>query len=160
MAVVVFALTADLLASATGSTSTRLPSVPEITFQQLNGGPVPLSNLRGTVVLLNFWGTWCAPCLKEIPELIRLSLAFRANGLEVVGIALESGQPDDIRAFMTEHGMAYAVLIGDMACVKERFRVMGFPMSVLIDRQGFIRKRYFGPQTEKGFARDVAPLLQ
>ena len=77
-----------------------------------------------------------------------------------MGIALESGQPDDIRTFMAEHGMDYTVLIGDMALIKERFHVIGFPMSVLIDRQGFIRKRYFGPQTEKEFTRDVKPLLE
>ncbi len=68
----------------------RLPDVP---FRSLDGATVTLSDLRGKVVLINFWGTWCAPCLQEIPELVRLSHQFRQRGLEVLGVAVESGRP-------------------------------------------------------------------
>jgi len=160
MALRILVIAATLTTITIASASTQLIPLPDATFQELNGSPRSLSDLKGTVVLLNFWGTWCAPCLQEIPGLIRLSHQFKTKGLEVVGIALESGHPQDIRAFMTEHGMDYSMLMGDMALVKKRFHIMGFPTSLLIDRQGQIRKRYFGPQTEEVFKHDVELLLE
>lgn len=133
--------------------------VPEATFQGLTGANVRLADFNGKVVLLNFWGTWCVPCLREIPELVRLSEQFHKRGFAVLGIAVDSGRPDDIRAFMAEHGMTYTVLIGELGFVKKAFRVVGFPTSILIDRQGMVRKLYVGPQSEEGFKKDVEPLL-
>lgn len=118
-----------------------------------------LSDLKGKVVLVNFWGTWCVPCLREIPELVALSHRFKGEGLEVVGIAIDSGRPEDIRKFMAEHGMDYLILIGDLSVVKSRFHVIGFPTSLLIDRRGMVQKRYVGPQTEEVLKRDVESLL-
>jgi len=140
--------------------ATQLTPVPNATFRSLDGTPAPLSNLRETVVLLNFWGTWCGPCLQEIPELVRLSHQFKIQGVNVVGIAVDSGDPDDIRLFMAAQKMDYTILIGELGFVKRRFHVIGFPTSLLIDRQGLIHKRYFGPQTFKVLKHDVELLLQ
>ncbi len=160
IAIGVFVVMASLLPITHATALPPLQSVSEVPFQQLNGTSVTVSDLRGTVVLINFWGTWCGPCLQEIPHLVRLSHQLKPKGLEVVGIALDSGYPDDIRAFMAEVGMDYTVWQGNLALVKQRFRVMGFPTSLLIDRMGLIRKRYFGPQTEEVFTRDAESLLQ
>jgi thiol-disulfide isomerase/thioredoxin len=78
-----------------GATTLNGQPVPEISFQALDGISLTLSTLRGTVMLINFWGTWCAPCLQEIPELVHLSHQFKARGFEVVGIAANSGLPED-----------------------------------------------------------------
>ncbi len=133
--------------------------VPDATFQGLTGAQVRLADFKGKVVLLNFWGTWCVPCLREIPELVRVSEQFQKKGFAVLGIAVDSGRPDDIRAFMAEHRMTYTILIGELGFIKKAFRVVGFPTSILIDRQGMIRKRYVGPQSVEVFKNDVEPLL-
>jgi peroxiredoxin len=133
--------------------------VPNATFKNLNGDDIILSRFKGKILLINFWGTWCVPCLQEIPDLVELSHRFKSEGLEVVGIAIDSGRPEDIRKFMSEHGMDYLVLIGELGVVKSRFHVIGFPTSLLIDRDGMIRKRYVGPQTEKVLKVDVKSLL-
>ncbi len=151
---------ANAVPAASAATATAFKPVPAITFTNLDGAPVTLSSFRGRVVLINFWGTWCAPCLKEIPELVRLSRDLTPHGLEVVGIAVDSGQPEDIREFVIEHEMQYHILIGDLGVVKKRFQVFGFPTSLLVDRKGMIRKRYFGPQTETNLKRDVEQLLE
>ena len=137
----------------------RATPLPEVVFQGLDGSPVPLSDFKGQVVLINFWGTWCEPCLKEIPELVHLSHQYKENGLQVLGIAVDSGRPEDIRLFMAEHQMDYRVLIGEMETVKRQFRVLGFPTSLLVDRNGMIQRRYFGPQTLEAFQKSVEPLL-
>ena len=151
---------ANSTAVVTAVTPSDFGPVPEVTFHALDGAPVTVSTFRGSVVLINFWGTWCAPCFQEIPELVRLSHQFKKRGLEVVGVAVDSGRPEDIREFMAEYGMDYQILVGDMSIVKSRFHVLGFPTSLLIDRQGLIRKRYFGPQTEEVLKKDVEPLLE
>ncbi len=133
---------------------------PDVEFMGLDGAPVALSDLRGRVLLINFWGTWCEPCLEEIPELIRLQGRYDRKTFKVVGVAVESGRPEDIRAFMEEHRMDYRVLIGNLGEVKRRFRVLGFPTSILVDSEGMIRKRYFGPQTEDAFRSDLEALIQ
>ena len=150
---------ASPIAGVVASEFSEPKSIPKVAFQDLNGSAIALSDLKGKVVLINFWGTWCVPCLQEIPELVRLSHRFRKSGFEVVGIAVDSGQPEDIRKFMSEHGMDYQILIGDLGIVKSRFYVVGFPTSLLMDRQGLIRKRYIGPQTEEVLKHDVEPLL-
>lgn len=137
----------------------ELKPVPTATFKNLNGDDITLSRFKGKILLINFWGTWCVPCLQEIPELVRLSHRFKKSGFEVVGIAVDSGQPDDIRSFMAAHGMDYQILIGNLDIVKSQFFVVGFPTSLLIDRQGTIRKRYIGPQTEEVLKHDVESLL-
>lgn len=134
--------------------------LPETTFHELDGSPVVLSALRGKVLLINFWGTWCVPCIREIPELVRLADRFRSKGLEVVGIAVASGSSEDIREFMREHHMDYRVLIGEMSLIKRQFRVLGFPTSLVVDRHGIIKKCFIGPQTEEVLTHAIAPLLE
>jgi len=161
MVIGTFLVTVSFLTITTNAAaSTLLSPVPDATFQKLDGTPITISDLKGAVVLINFWGTWCGPCLQEIPHLVRLSHQLKTKGLDVIGIALDSGYPKDIQAFMADHGMDYVVWMGDLAMVKKRFYIMGFPTSLLIDRKGLILKRYFGPQTEEVFKQDVESLLE
>lgn len=148
-----------LIALTRAARSEDLIPAPAATFSDLNGVSIGLSAFVGKVVLVNFWGTWCRPCLQEIPELVRLSAKYQKRGLEVVGVAVDSGKPADIRAFIVEHDMHYRIVLGDLSLVKRQFRVAGFPTSILIDRAGLLRKRYIGPQNYEVLKKDVEPLL-
>ena len=152
-------LTASLIATTQAAGLNDPKPVPASAFRDLKGTSVSLSDFKGKVLLVNFWGTWCVPCLREIPELVRLSARFDTKGLAVVGIAVDSGRPEDIRAFMAEHRMNYPTLVSNLGPVKKTFQVVGFPTTLLIDRHGLIRKRYVGPQTEETFSKDVEALL-
>lgn len=154
-----FLALASLIPMITGIGLAEPNRLPDVPFRSLDGATVALSDLRGKVVLINFWGTWCAPCLQEIPELVRLSHQFRQRGLEVLGVAVDSGRPEDIRKFLVDHGMDYRIVIGDLSVVKNQFSVFGFPTSLLVDRQGRLHRRYFGPQTAAVLTRDVELLL-
>ncbi|MDB5969798.1 MAG: thioredoxin [Hydrocarboniphaga sp.] len=119
---------------------------PEITLNDLNAQPRKLSEWRGKLVLVNFWATWCAPCLHEIPMLLEIQQQYGARGLQIVGPAM-----DDMEAVKTsapELGINYPVLVGDTEIVTA-MQALGdtlgaLPYSVLIDANGTIVYRKHG----------------
>lgn len=142
---------------------------PNFDLLTVYGEKFSLSNLKGKVVLLNFWGTWCPPCRKEIPDFNKLYSKYNEDGLEIVGITLSSGSPKDIKEFMQEWKMVYTVLTeikGDeTAEVTNRYGkalgqpISGIPTTLLIDRDGYIVKAYIGPRSEEVFYNDLKPYL-
>ncbi len=116
---------------------------PDFTQADLAGRPVELSGLRGRLVLLNFWATWCAPCREEMPAFSRWQRSYRARGLSVIGISMDDDAAP-VRRFLAQRPVAYPVVIGD-AELGERFGgVLGLPLSYLIDPQGRVVARYQG----------------
>jgi thiol-disulfide isomerase/thioredoxin len=118
----------------------------DFTETDLQGNTVRLSDLKGKVVLLNFWGVWCKSCRQEIPHLIELDRKWREKGLVVLG-ADYGDEPSDLPAFVAELGMTYPVLVdGGLA---DDYEVLVYPTSVVIDRGGQVRLRVEGFQMEK-----------
>ena len=142
---------------------------PDFTLADLNGNWVSLSELKGKVVLLNFWGTWCGPCRQEIPAFIKLTEKYKKDGLEIVGITLTSGPPERIQSFSDKWGINYTLLTdidgNETQVVTAKYgqatrqRITGIPTTFIIDREGYIRQRYVGPRPESIFYRDLEPYL-
>jgi len=132
---------------------------PDFTLPSLDGKSLTLSELRGRPVLLNFWATWCAPCRVEMPWLVRLDEAYRAQGLQVIGIAVESGQKDEIAAFVRERGVQYEIVLGNSATLNEFGGVRFMPQSFFIDREGRITKVTAGITDESDLAEGIKALL-
>jgi cytochrome c biogenesis protein CcmG, thiol:disulfide interchange protein DsbE len=120
--------------------------VPPYRALSLAGDSVTLAAERGKVVLLNVWATWCHPCRAEIPELRSIHEAYKARGLELIGVSVDAeGADDDIRQFMKEFGMAYPIWRDPDERVSTQFLVVGVPATFLIDRDGVLRWRKTGP---------------
>lgn len=132
---------------------------PDVAFQGLDGSVVRLADYRGRVVILNFWGTWCPPCVDEIPELIALQPELEALGGTVLGPAVDSGSPDKIEAFLADFGVNYQIVIASNSQAVGEFGAVGYPFTLLIDADGVIRRRYLGPQTADGLMEDVRRML-
>lgn len=142
---------------------------PDFTLVSLEGDRITLSDLRGSVILLNFWATWCGPCIMEIPDLNRLQEKYQDKGLEVIGITLTSGSPEIISIFAEDQGMNYKVLTDIMGSETEIVTNMygqatgapitGVPTSFIIDRDGYIVKTYIGPRSERIFYNDLKRYL-
>ncbi len=131
---------------------------PVVSFRALDGDTVSLADYRGKVVVLNFWGTWCPPCRREIPELEELQRSLRGSDATVVGIAIDSGTRARVRDWAEAHAMSYPIWLGDTDTAVRYYQTMGFPTTLLVDRKGVIRRRYLGPQTRAGLLRDLAHL--
>lgn len=143
--------------------------VPNFKLRNVNGDLFTFNDLKGKVVLLNFWGTWCAPCRAEIPDFVKLNNKYKSKGLEIVGITLQSGEPADILRFMEKWDMNYTILTDisnhETELVTRLFgEVTGkvinvVPTTFLINREGLIVKEYMGPRSEEIFFRDLEPYL-
>ena len=138
---------------------------PDFTLASLEGDWLTLSDLKGKVVLLNFWATWCGPCKMEIPDLNRLQEKYQDAGLVVLGITLSSGGPVQISKFSESWGINYKILTdingNETEMVTNLYGsaigspISGVPTSFIIDRNGFIVKTYIGPRTENVFYNDL-----
>jgi len=117
---------------------------PALKLQTVDGQSYDLAAHRGKWVVVNFWATWCAPCLKEMPELSALH-AMR-NNVEVVGLAYEDIEAAEMQAFLKEHPVAYPIAIVDTYQPPADFAVpRGLPMSYLISPEGKVAKQFLGP---------------
>jgi len=119
---------------------------PPYGARTMAGDSLALADLRGKVVLINFWATWCAPCRHETPFLDSLHARKSPQGLEVVGVSMDA--PDarnDVAAFVRELGVRYTILLDPQMRGMDLYRVMGLPASFLVDRDGVLRWMRFGP---------------
>ena len=116
---------------------------PDFALEQLNGETFRLSDERGNVVVLNAWGTWCAPCREEMPDFVELQEELGPRGLRFVGAATREEGVEDVRSFAESIGVNYPIVVDD-GTVEELYgpyQVM--PTTYVIDRQG--RVRYYAP---------------
>jgi cytochrome c-type biogenesis protein len=140
---------------ATGKT---FEPAPDVQFETLTGKPFRLSELRGHVVLLNFWATWCIPCREEIPALNSLQHDLEAKGLKVIGASLED-TADGVNAYQqSTRKFEYAVLIGGSEA-RVQFAPPALPTTYLLDREGRIRDKIIGARDRAGWEAAVKPLL-
>jgi thiol-disulfide isomerase/thioredoxin len=136
----------------------NLQPAPDVQFQTLAGAPFRLSELRGHVVLLNFWATWCIPCREEIPTLNSLQHDLEAQGLKVLGASLED-TAEGVNAYQKSvRRFDYEVLLGG-SDVKQEFAESVLPTTYLIDRDGHIRDKIIGARDRAGWEAAVKPLL-
>jgi len=133
---------------------------PDVEFEALDGKPVRLSSLRGRVVLLNFWATWCLPCRAEIPEFNALQRDLESKGLSVVGVSVSPvDTPDAIRSFQRDIKQDYTVLRGAEEIGTKFGNGPGLPVTYILDRSGRIRQKFIGPQSQENFEKVIKPLL-
>ena len=156
-----------------GSNKSKRPDyaikAPDFTLRTVQGELFKLSENRGKVIMLNFWGTWCGPCRREIPDFNKLHAKYQKDGLEIVGVTLTSGSSKNILKFMNDWDMEYTVLTDIDNNETQRVTsiygraigrpITGIPTTLIIDQEGYIVKGYIGPRSERVFYKDLQPLL-
>ena len=115
----------------------------------MTGKNVRLADYQGKVILLDFWATWCGPCLKELPDYAEFWRRNQGKGVEVIGVVFDSGEPQEIQDFVRENRIPYRQLLGDDK-LQEAFQAnQGFPTTFVIDGEGIIRTTILGSTPRK-----------
>ncbi len=133
-------------------------AAPEFSLGDVNGTVFSGLGLRGNVVVLNFWATWCPPCVGEIKLLNGIYKKYEMQGLRVFGITKDSAS--EVKKFEAAHPIGYPVLIDSRSTVYNLYGVMPIPATFLIDSNGVVVKKYFGPPDPASFERDIRQVLR
>jgi len=131
--------------SALGVTTPKVRlNAPPFSLTRLGGGTADLTDFAGKVVLLNFWATWCPPCREEMPAMQRLWERYRKQGLVIVAVAADQDNGKQVASFVDKLGLNYPILLDPEGKARNRYEVVGLPMSYLIGRDGKISGRVIG----------------
>jgi peroxiredoxin len=136
-----------------------LPDGSTYELADLDGEPITLAALRGKVVWLNFWASWCPPCQQETPILRSMSEAYRDRGLEIVGISVQETTPSDVAAYAERYRLRYTIGFDGSGHVLRAYRVFALPTQFFLDTEGVIRDVVAGPVDEQGARALIESLL-
>ena len=130
---------------------------PDFTLPKLEGGELTLSSLKGKVIILDFWATYCSPCRREIPGFIELYKKYKDEGLEIVGVCIES--ESIVKRFAKEMGMKYVLVFANREISQQYGGIRYIPTTFIIDRNGDIAKKHVGLASKETFEQEIKELL-
>ena len=137
LSIVTVLLLAPAAHAATPVTVTEPKELPELAFETMTGEPASLADLKGKVVVLNLWATWCAPCREEMPSLDRLQAAFDPDEVAVVALSVDRAGRERVQDFLDEVGVEHLMVYRDpKAATSRALRIPGLPATLIIDKEG------------------------
>ncbi|MDQ3667394.1 MAG: TlpA family protein disulfide reductase [Acidobacteriota bacterium] len=144
-----------------GATAQHPDPLPEFSLRTLKGQTVTSQELKDSIVVLDFWATWCEGCIREIPAFNRLGQKYGPRGVKVIGMAVQSGWAKDIRKFARQYKVRYTLLVGNDETVSE-YGVISFPATYVIAPGWKLHKKYLGVSATKAadIQRDIETLLE
>jgi len=133
---------------------------PEFELENIAGGKTAAGDLKGKVLVVDFWATWCEPCIAEIPKFNKMADEFKGKDVQIVGITVESAH-DTIKPKVIETGMKYTVLVGNDKVVDGFGGLIGFPTTFVVTKDWKIYKKYMGalPDKDVRIKKDIEKLL-
>lgn len=156
---VVAAVVASLAAGRARAELKDLGRAPDYRLQTLDGRELTSASLRGKVVVVDFWATWCPPCIEEIPGYIELEKKHGPEGLVIIGVSMDRRGPAHVRQFAQRMGITYALVMGNDEIADAFGGFDALPTTLLIDREGRIRHRKVGAMHHDEYEKLIKPLL-
>lgn len=132
---------------------------PKLVLKDLNGNTVNLADLKGKVVMVDFWATWCEPCQIMIPWMIQLRNQYGSQGFEIVGVAMDDEGLPAVKPFAAEKKMNYPIVLGNEDTAQAWGGIFGMPTSFIIDRDGNVRKQHLALVGKDELEKDIKGLL-
>ena len=163
LAVPAVSLQSGRVASAPDSAEAteQLAAMPTLSLKDFDGKAISYDQFKGSVLVVDFWATWCGPCIIEIPEFNRLQEKYEGKGVKIIGVTLASGEAKEVKPFISRHKMRYTVLMGDDNQAYD-FNLVGFPTTYVVTKDLKIYRKYIGAGPGKAgrLEADIQKLLQ
>lgn len=137
-----FALNIVLLENQVYAAEEKSPA-PDFTLKDINGKDISLSSFKGKVMLINFWGTFCVPCRKEMPSLEIIYKTYKDKGFVVLAVS-EDKSISSVKEFVKEYRLTFPVVLDEDKKVAKQYKVSILPVTFLLDKKGMISKKFFG----------------
>lgn len=164
--------TEEQLSETPSSSKTAVPQVisvqkrdgivPNFTWKDSSGKTLDFDSYRGKVTLVNFWATWCGPCIRETPDLVELSKELADKNVKFIGISVDRGPniDKDVKKFIDEHKIPYQIVLANEDLEQAFGNVRALPTTFLVDEEGKIRETLVGMRTKAAFNQFITSLLQ
>ena len=151
-------------ASAVAPTAHPVPALrgkpaPAFELTNLEGAKVHPSDFKDKVLLVNFWATWCAPCIVEIPWFIDFQKKYGPQGLQIIGISLDETGAKDVVPFVKKHNMTYPILLGDDKVAEQFGGILGLPTTFIVDKNGKFYSMHRGLVSRENVEEELVSLL-
>ena len=134
-------------------------AAPDFSVKSLDGQMLKPSSMKGKVVLLDFWATWCPPCREEIPHFKELYTQYKDKGVQIIGLALDEDGEASVRPFAQQNQINYPLGIATQEIVSSFGGIRGIPTTYILDKQGNIAKKWVGYQDKAVFEKEIQTLL-
>lgn len=141
------------------STAQKPQPAPNFKLKTQNGKTIELAKLKGKVVAVNFWATWCGPCRKEIPGMMEVYKQYKDKGLEIVGVSLDEDGWNDVNPYLQKTPITYPIVIGDQTLAAAYQMGNAIPVTYIIDKKGNIAKKHVGYMSKPDFEAAVKSAL-
>jgi len=132
---------------------------PDFALTAADGRRVSLAGLKGKVVLVDFWATWCTGCKEEMPWFMEFQTTYRRRGLESIGVAMDVEGWAKVRPYLNDHPINYPIVVGDLAFANRFGSISALPVTLLIDRKGRVAEFHTGKVEKDAFEADLRRLL-
>jgi len=132
---------------------------PNFSLKTKDGKTLTLSKLKGKVVVVNFWATWCGPCRAEIPGFREVYEKYKPKGLEIIGISLDENGWEDVTPFVSRYNVNYPIVVGNQKVADSYGDLSAIPVSFVIDKRGYIVDRHLGLLSKEQLENMIKDLL-
>ena len=140
--------------------SIQQQKAPNFLLKTYSGKTIELAKMKGKVVLVNFWATWCGPCRAEIPDFIKVYNTYKSKGLEIVGVSLDDDGWSVVKPFVEKNKINYPIVLGDAEVAQQYGGIQGIPTTFFVNKDGNIVDHQVGMLTKAILEQKIKSLLK
>jgi len=159
MKTVILTLIVMVLVTVASTAAQSQGKAPNFSLKSTDGSTFELAKLKGKVVVVNFWATWCGPCRSEIPGFLEVYRQYKSKGLEIVGVSLDRGGWSEVRPFVEKYKVSYPVVVGDGNLADAYGGIEAIPTTFVVDKKGNIVNKHLGYLNKAAFEKMIKDLL-